>query len=51
MCVPLPELVEMCFLCYGQLNGHRVVVHVAVAIVVSSVRGVLKIIGYELERT
>ena len=34
-----------------QLNGHRVVVHVAVAIVVSSVRGVLKIIGYELERT
>jgi hypothetical protein len=35
----------------GQLNGHRIVVHVAAAIVVESVRAVLKIIGYELHKT
>jgi hypothetical protein len=34
-----------------QLNGHRVVVHVAAAIVVGSVRAVLKIIGYGFENT
>ena len=34
-----------------RLNGHRVVVNVAVAIVVASVRAVLKIIGYEFEKT
>jgi hypothetical protein len=42
---------RMYFLCYRQLNGHRVVVHVAVAIVVASVRAVLKIMGYEFEKT
>ena len=31
------------FLCYRQLNGHRVVV--------ASVRAVLKIMGYEFEKT
>jgi hypothetical protein len=35
-----------------QLNGHRrVVVDVAVAFVVASVRAVLKIIGHELHKT
>ena len=45
MCVqvPLSELLR-------QLNGNRVVVHVAVAIVVPSVRAILKIIDYEFER-
>ena len=33
-----------------QLNGHRIVVHVAAAIVVESVRAVLKIIGLELHK-
>ena len=52
MCVPLSELIGMYFLCYCQLNGHRVVVHdVVVAIVVASVRAVMKIMGYGLENT
>ena len=33
-----------------QLNGHRLVVHVVVAIVVASVRAVLNIMGYELKK-
>ena len=53
-------LIDMCttfrvdwyvFLLLRRLNGHRVVVNVAVAIVVASVRAVLKIIGYEFEKT
>jgi hypothetical protein len=51
MCVPLSELIGMYFLCYCQLNGHRVVVKVAVVIVVASVRAVIKIMGYGLENT
>ena len=50
MCALLSELIGMYFLCYRQLNGHRVVVHIAVAIVVASVRAVLKIMGYEFEK-
>jgi hypothetical protein len=34
-----------------QLNGHRVVVHVVVAIIVAAVRAVLKIMGYEFDKT
>jgi hypothetical protein len=49
--LPLSELIGMYFLCYCQLNGHRVVVHVAVVIVVASVRAVIKIMGYGLENT
>jgi hypothetical protein len=34
-----------------QLNGHRVVAHVVVAIIVAAVRAVLKIMGYEFDKT
>jgi hypothetical protein len=34
-----------------KLNGHRVVVHVVVAIIVAAVRAVLKIMGSGFEKT
>jgi hypothetical protein len=41
----------MYFLCLRQLNGQRGVVAFVVAIVVTSVRAVLKIMGYEFDKT
>jgi hypothetical protein len=45
------ELIGVCFLCCSQLKGCPVVVHVAVAILVASVRAVLKTSGCEFEKT
>jgi hypothetical protein len=50
ICAPLSELIGVRLLCHRQLNGHGVVVNLAVAIVLALVRAVLKTSGCGFEQ-